>query len=127
MVVAVVVRMVLKRRERRRLAAEFAGSRGSRSRRRRGPAQTETETAGKSVPLTETVLRTEPATGRPARPDPRPAQPVWGWVGVVPLASRLSNPSGMDSIPGAVPDTSVIPYCQTMESVVGSMTTTRLR
>ena len=46
---------------------------------------------------------------------------------MVPLASRLSNPSGMDRRPGAVPDTSVNPYYHTMEWVAGSMTTTRLR
>jgi hypothetical protein len=55
------------------------------------------------------------------------AQPVWGCVGVAPLASSRSKPSGIDTIPGVVPETSVMPYCQTIESVAGSMTTTRLR
>lgn len=54
-------------------------------------------------------------------------QPVWGCVGVTWLASRRSKPSGIDSIPGVVPDTSVMPYCQTIELVVGSITTTRFR
>ncbi len=57
----------------------------------------------------------------------RGTQPVMGWVGVDPFASKLSKPSGMDSIPGVVPDTSVMPYCHTIESVAGSMTTTRFR
>ena len=109
-VVALVVRQVLKRRERRRLA--------DRVRRRGAP--------GVGGDRGQDGGRRGPATGS-ARADAGPAQPVWGWVGVVPLASRLSKPSGIDSRPGEVPDTSVIPYCHTMESVVGSMTTTRLR
>jgi hypothetical protein len=58
---------------------------------------------------------------------PRRTQPVTGWVGVLPSERRLSNPSGIDTNPGAVPGTSVNPYCHTMEYVVGSMTTTRSR
>lgn len=52
-------------------------------------------------------------------------QPVCGCVGVLPFASRRSNPSGMLRRPGDVPGVSVRPYCQTMLFVRGSMTTTR--
>jgi hypothetical protein len=70
-----------------------------------------------------------PAANEPpyGMPPYYPAGPLTGWVGVVPSGRRLSKPSGMDTRPVAVPGTSVSPYCQTMLSVVGSMTTTRSR
>ena len=42
-----------------------------------------------------------------------PAYPVLWWVGVDPFGSSRSNPSGVCSLPGAVPGLPVTPYCHT--------------
>ena len=54
-------------------------------------------------------------------------QPVSVWVGVVPSGRITSKPSGVLSIPGAVPGWSVTPYCHTSAWVAGSMATMRSR
>ena len=50
-----------------------------------------------------------------------PFQPVVRWVGVVPLGSSRSKPSGVWSLPGPVPCLPWMPYCQTIAPVAGSI------
>lgn len=52
--------------------------------------------------------------------------PVMGCVGVDPLGSSRSKPSGVCSWPGAVPGLPVVPYCHTSAPVAGSIATIRL-
>ena len=78
-------------------------------------------------------LRAYPANGAPKQlvsraEGERPgalAYPVLWWVGVDPFGSSRSNPSGVCSLPGAVPGLPVTPYCQTSALVAGSIAAIR--
>ena len=80
---------------------------------------------GRATPAaTETIILVPNASGMPGAVTPVTTHhPVEVCVGVEPSGSRMSNPSGVLSIPGSEPAWSITPYCQTSAPLIGSMAT----